>query len=181
MTITELYDINMIVRNIEEALLIDGSDYSEKDVNVILNNVLNRIIRQHNVDLRNTTIKDDALYASKHRGQVTLFVENISMLHARLCGYLHVVRYHNRISVKASNIGFLGFTAASFKSFLVATMSSKTVESTRDAQEAIKRKFGSISVCIEKKMLLIMLISQQLGFDEMAAAIAEIFYIGMVV
>ena len=36
MDISSLYDINRIVNNLEVALCIDGVDYAEKDMDVIL-------------------------------------------------------------------------------------------------------------------------------------------------
>ena len=50
MTISDNYDINRIVTNIELALLIDGKDYGEKETETILNNIRGRIIRQHQID-----------------------------------------------------------------------------------------------------------------------------------
>lgn len=56
MNISEMYDINRIVLNIEVALQIDGKDYGEKDVNVIMENIMGRIIRQYQIDLHNRKI-----------------------------------------------------------------------------------------------------------------------------
>ena len=59
MTSSDMYDINRIILNVEQALCIDGSDYGEKDVDVIIENVTNRIITKHQLDLHNRKITDD--------------------------------------------------------------------------------------------------------------------------
>ena len=59
MTISDMYDINRIILNVEQALCIDGSDYGEKDVDVIIENVTNRIITKYQLDLHNRKITDD--------------------------------------------------------------------------------------------------------------------------
>ena len=178
MTISEMYDINRIVIDIEVALQIDGQDYGEKDVDVILNNIKNRIIRQYQIDLHNNKITDDVLYVGKARSGAVLFVENIAALHSRLTGYLHIVRYLGRITVRPMNVNYMGFSQASLLSFFMAAMTARTLPDCQSAINAIKKKFGSVNSCIEKKLILILLVCYEFGFDEMVSAVAEIFYLG---
>lgn len=178
MTISEMYDINRIVIDIEVALQIDGKDYGEKDVDVILENIMNRIIRQYQIDLHGRKITDDDLYIGKSRSSAVLFVENVSTLHGRLCGYLHIARYQTHVIVRPININYMGFAQGSFMSFFMAAMTARTLPDCDAAIQAIKRKFGSVNNCIEKKLILIMLVSYYFGFNEMVAAIAEIMYLG---
>ena len=93
MDISSLYDINRIVNNLEVALCIDGVDYAEKDMDVILKNIKNRIIRQYQLDLTSTKITDTALYVGRSRTAAAMFTENIAALHGQLCGYLQIARY----------------------------------------------------------------------------------------
>lgn len=181
MTITEQYDINKILVDIEVALCIDGKDYAEKDVDTIFESIYNRIIRQYQLDLRNRKITDADLYVGKARPQAVLFVENISALHGRLCGYLQIARYHKQVTIKPSNINYMGFSDTSFKSFLIAAQAAYTQSSIDSAVRAIKGKFGTINSCTEKKLILIMLVSHALGFGELVASIAEIMYLGMMI
>ena len=46
------------------------------------------------------------------------------------------------------------------------------------AMQAIKRKFGSVNSCLEKKLILIMIVAYEFGLYELVASIAEIFYLG---
>lgn len=178
MNISDMYDINRIVLDIEVALQIDGKDYGEKDVDVIIENVMNRIIRQYQIDLHGRKITDDALYIGKSRSSAVLFVENIANLHARLCGYLQVARFQTRVTIRPLNINYMGFAQASLMSFFMAAMTSRTLPDCNAAMQAIKRKFGSVNNCIEKKFVLILLICYEFGFDEMVSSISEIFYLG---
>lgn len=178
MNISEMYDVNTIILNIEVALQIDGKDYGEKDVDVIMENIMGRIIRQYQIDLHNRKITDESLYVGKSRSAAVMFVENIAALHSRLCGYLQIVRYQTHATVKPANINYMGFTQVSFMAFFMAAMSARTLPDCEAAINAIKLKFGSINSCIEKKFILILLVCYQFGFDEMVAAIAETMYLG---
>lgn len=178
MNISEMYDINRIVLDIEVALQIDGKDYGEKDITVIMENIRNRIIRQYQIDLHGRKVSDDDLYIGKSRSAAVLFVENVATLHARLCGYLQIVRYQAHATIKPGNINYMGFTQASFMSFFMAAMNMRTLPDCATAINAIKLKFGSINSCIEKKFMLILLVCYEFGFNEMVAAIAEVMFIG---
>lgn len=178
MTISDMYDINRIVLDIEIALQIDGKDYGEKDVDVIVENIMNRIIRQYQIDLHGRKVTDDALYIGKSRSSAALFVENVASLHARLCGYLQVARYQTHLTIRPLNINYMGFAQASLMSFFIAAMTARTLPDCNTAIQAIKRKFGSVNNCIEKKFILILLVCYEFGFDEMVSSIAEIFYLG---
>lgn len=178
MTISELYDINRIILDTEVALQIDGKDYSEKDVDVVMENIRNRIIRQYQIDLHNRTISDDSLYIGKSRASAVLFIENIATLHAKLCGYLQIVRYNKNVTIKAVNINYMGFTQKTFMSFFMAAMGANTMPNIDTAINAIKRKFGSVNSCMEKKLILLMIVCYEFGLYEMVASIAEIMYLG---
>lgn len=178
MVISELYDINRIILDIEVALQIDGKDYSEKDVDVILENIRNRIIRQYQIDLHDRKVSDDSLYIGKARSSAVLFIENIAALHAKLCGYLQIVRYNKIVTIKAVNINYMGFTQKSFISLFMAAIGSSTIPNIGTAIEAIKRKFGSVNNCIEKKLILILIVAYEFGLYELVASISEILYLG---
>ncbi len=178
MNISEMYDINRIVIDIELALQIDGQDYGEKDVDVILDNIKNRIIRQYQIDLRDKKVTDESLYIGGRRSSAVLFVENMTQLHGRLCGWLHIARYQTHLTIKPLNINYMGFTQDSFMSFFKSCMTIRTIPNCETPIQAIKRKFGSINSCIEKKFILILLVCYDFGFYEMVSAIAETFYLG---
>ena len=100
MTISDNYVIDEILTQLEIALQIDGVDYAEKDVNVIVNNVKTRIARQYNVDLKGTNITDSTLFIDKFRSASVLFVDNVTRIHSMLCGYLQIVRYKAVVLVR---------------------------------------------------------------------------------
>lgn len=178
MDISSMYDINRIVISLEVALQIDGQDYAEKDVSVIIDNVKKRIIRQYQVDLTSCKIFDDDLTIGRSRNSAVLFIENVASLHGQLCGYLQIVRYTGEVKIKPVNVNYLGFVEKSLMSVFQLAMRKKTVPALKDAMEAVKIKVGSINNCLEKKMFLIMIVAYELGFYEVMAAVAEILYHG---
>lgn len=178
MDISRMYNIDDLVRSLEVALQIDGADYAERSVDTIIKSIKNRIIRQYQVDLTDVKMNDDALYMGKTRAQAMLFLENISMLHANLCGYLQTVRFNGNFIIKPSNVNYLGVREKPLMSFLQLCMRSKTVPSINASMDAIKYKIGSISTCLEKKIFLLLVVSYELGFYELMATLAEVLYLG---
>lgn len=178
MGISETYDIQRIIRDIEVALQIDGGDYGEKDVDTILSNIYMRIIRQYQLDLRGKSIYDESFYLGKSKDYAVLFVDNISALHSRLCGYLQIVRYTKYVTIKPANINWMGFRDKSLLSFFISAMDKNTIEDIHTAVQAIKGKFRSINMCTEKRLILILIVAYELGFNELVAAISEILYLG---
>ena len=174
MTISELYDVNSILIDIEAALQIDGKDYGERDVDKIMDNIYTRIIRQRGIDLKGRKITDDTLYVGKSRGPAVLFVENITQLHAMLCGYLQVVRYIMHVTIRPININYMGFTKSSFMSFLANASNHSHLKDISGAMRAIKGKFSSVNNCLEKKLILILIVAYELGFSELMASVAEV-------
>ena len=180
MQISDMYDITRIVRDIETALCIDGVDYGEKDIDTIVENVTNRIIVQHQIDLHGRTLTDDVLYVGRARSSTVLFVENLAFMHARLCGYsAAIVRYNRRVTIRPVNINYMGFTTETLKSFFMAAQMEATMPSINTAISAIGRKFGSVNSCIEKQIILIMIVAYRIGAYELVAGLAEIMYMGM--
>lgn len=178
MNIAEIYDINRIIINLEIAFQIDGTDYAEKNIDTIIKNIKNRIIRQYQVDLTNNKITDDAIAMGRSRNQASLFIENVANLHSQLCGYLQIVRYTSYVTVKPINVNYLGFTDKSLMGFLQLCIRQSTIPAAANPMEAVKLKVSSINNCIEKKLFLILIVAYELGFNEVMAAIAEILYLG---
>lgn len=180
MTISDMYDINRIILSVEQALCIDGSDYGEKDVDIIIENVTNRIITNYQIDLHERKATDDSLYVGKSRSSAVLFCENIAQLHASLAGYsASIIRYNRLVTVRPINMNYMGFTKETLRSFYMAALQKSTIPSIETAINAIKRKFGSINNCTEKKIMLIIIIAYQFGLYELVSVLAEIMYHGM--
>lgn len=178
MVISDLYNIEEILTSLETALQIDGMDYSERDATVILNNVRTRIARQYQVDLRNTKMDDPTLYVDKFRSAAVLFMENVARVHAQLCGYLQVARYNTDIIISPRNIGYMGYNDDSFMTVLRYCMNKQTIPSAAEPIESLKQKLGTVTICREKRVILLMIVSYELGFYEVMASLAEIMYTG---
>ena len=101
------------------------------------------------------------------------------MIHARLCGYLQIVRFNKQVMIKPINMNYMGFSSTSFRSFLMAALDEDGMQNIQQAVNAIANRFGSINSCIEKKLIMLMLISYKMGLYEVVSSIAEIFYLGM--
>lgn len=178
MTISDNYNIDSIITELEVALQIDGSDYAEKDVTRIISNIKKRIARQYQVDLTNTKIDDPTLFVDKYRNASTLFVESVTRIHGMLCGYLQIVRYTTSVLIRPSNVNYLGFNDDSLLNFLALCMRRDTIPSVVESIESVKLKLASVNSCREKRLFIILVVSFELGFYEVMAAVAEILYLG---
>lgn len=178
MTISEMYDIDRILTDMEVAMQIDGKDYGEKDMDVVIRNVKTRIARQYHVDLSTCKVDDPALYVDKFRNASVLFVENITRIHAMMCGYLQCARYNTSCIVRPSNVNYLGYNDESLMTFLSLCQRKKTLPSVKESIEGLKQKLASVNATREKRLFLLLVVSYEIGFYEVAASAAEILYTG---
>lgn len=178
MYILDDYNIAKIIFDLEVTLQLDGRDYQEKDVGTIYENVLRRISKQYGLNLKDAPVTDASWYAGERRTDAVLFMDNLTHQHGRLCGYLQIVRYIQKIDIKASNINFAGFTPNSMDNLWIACMSRMLIPNTKEAMMSLEKRFSTLGMCLEKRLLLILMITHRLGLYEIVAAIAEIFYLG---
>lgn len=178
MYVLDNYNITDIILQLELTLQVDGRDYQERDVETIYQNVLRRISKQYRLDLSNSPITDASWYAGDTRSDAVLLMDNLTHQHGMLCGYLQIVRYIQKIDIKMSTINYAGFTPQSMDNFFLACMSRMSVPNTKEAITAIEKRFGTLGMCPEKRLLLLLMITYRLGLYELVAAIAEIFYLG---
>lgn len=188
MTISENYNLSDIVLKLETILQIDGRDYGEKDVTVIMDNIYKRIMRQYQLDLTDKKLTDEELYIGTSREKAVLLLDNITQLHSTLSGYTQIIRYKNsnsnkknNIEVRGRNISYFGASQKGFNTFIRACMFEDLVSTTDQAFEFMISKFGTISKCMEKRLLLIMIVARKLGLKELVSCICEVFLIGEIV
>ncbi len=175
MNISTMYDLKKIIRELEVQLHIDGQDYAEKNVDVIIKNIKIRLLREYQLDFSQSKITD---MEGINSAASALFTDAIFVSHSRLAGYLANCMYLNSISVTPVHINYAGLTRESFISFLTYASKEKYNSTIEEYISTLKLKFGSINICDEKKLILIIIVARELGFDEIASVIAQILYLG---
>lgn len=178
MYILDNYSITELILQLELTLQIEARDYQERDVDVIFQNVLKRIAKQYRLNLEDRPITDAAWYAGDSRADAVLLMDNLTHQHAMLCGYLQIVRYTQKIDIRASAINYAGFTPHSLDNFWSSMITRMLIANTREAVKTVEKRFGTIGMCLEKRLLLLLFITYRLGLFELTASIAEIFYLG---
>lgn len=185
MTISDKYILSDIIGTLETVLQIDGRDYGEREIDTIMNNIYNRIQKQYQLDLRDKDLTDDSLYIGPSRESAVLLMDNVADLHAKLSGYILTIQYKckNRdakqmIEVRGRNVNYFGASPAGFRNFCMACKLQAVVESIGPAMDFMCSQFGTISKCLEKRLLLIMIVSRKLGLHEIVSCLATIFAIG---
>lgn len=181
MNLASRYNISDIIRELETALQLDGSDFEERDVNVVIKNVKNRIRQQYSVDLTNVKITSVDLEIGVQRNATEVFVDNIVRIHALLCGWCQIVRYKTSINISVSSVNNFGFTPESLRGTLKKLQCESTSASVSADIQAIKSKLAAVSVCKEKRLMMILIIAYELGFTELSASIAEILCLSQLV
>lgn len=177
-SISSLNDIEKVVLDLEVILKIDGNDYEKKDINVIINDVKKRILKQYHIDLIEYKLDDEVLSEGRNRESVVLFIDNVARCHEKLTAYLHIVRYKKEVKVKPVKIAYAGLEEESLMSVLRRLCSEKTMKSAEQAIEVLKHNMAYIDKCLEKRIMLIMIIAYELGIYELCAACAEVLYLG---
>lgn len=177
MNITEFYDLNEIVQEIELALLMTGDDHHETDLDKVIENVRRRITGHHAINLVDFNLDSIELEMSQSREGVAIYLDNMSRLHAKLCGVVELTRFTKTNRVSLSDINYLGFKPMHVKSTLKAMQSKDKIPSVENNIQAIKGRLSSIDNCMEKRLLVIAVICHELGMDEMMSTIAELLWL----
>ena len=111
---------------------------------------------------------------------MSLFVDNIARIHAKFAGYAQIERYHTKYQTDLNKINYLGFDEKSLRTALLAIHTKTMQPRVTDVIKAIKGKLGTINTCIEKRLFMLIVITHELGFNEVAACISEIFVQGTI-
>lgn len=174
MTIKDCYDLQTILRELESILAISASDYEERDVDVVLNRVRERLERQYQLAFVDGKLDDTVVDLNAVNSQAAIFIDNAARVHSKVSGYCQIARYKKELNITLGNINYLGFTQDSLKVNLYALGLESTQSAVVDTIQSLKKKMGSISVCAEKRLLLTTIIAYEIGLGELASACAEV-------
>ena len=180
MNIIECYDLHSIVKELELALQIEDGDLRETDIEKLLDNVKRKINREYQVDVINYKVNAAELELSQMREATAIFIENITGIHAKLCGYSQVRRYLCTHDISLEDINYLGLTKESMKVNLIALQRACYQPRVGDFIAVLKKKLPTISNSWEKRLFVLAVVCEDLGFFEVTASIAEILYQSMV-
>ncbi len=180
MNISEMYDIEQIIREAEVLFQIDGTDYDEPDIDKVLSRIKQRLGRQVQIDFSRGNMTDQSITEGIYRSQALVFVNSASIVHARLCGLGGIQRYRKVSPISLRDINYLGFTEKSLKENLKALQMQRTEASASESVKLIGNTLGIISICKEKRLFLLLIVAYELGFHEISAAIAELLIMGMI-
>lgn len=176
MNIGECYDLHSIIKELELALQIEDGDLRETDMDKLMANIKKKIAIQYNVDLTGFKINSPEIELSQRREDAALFIENIARIHAKLCGYAQVKRYLYTNEISMEDINYLGLTRDSFKKNIIAMEREYFQPRVSSFIEVLKQRLPNISNSWEKRLLVLAVVTIELGFTEVAASIAEIIH-----
>ena len=185
MTISDNFSLSDILLKLETALQIDGRDYGERDVDIIMSNIYKRIQRQYQLDLTNTKLTDDALYIGPTRQSAQLFLDNLTELFGKLAGYSILLNFkidgtnsNTVIEIMPRNISYCSASRKGFMQFMSRCRVQSLVQTQDPVFKYIEQQFGTFAKCNEKRLILIMIVAYRLGLYELICIIANIFIIG---
>ena len=174
MTITDCYELPVILREIETMLAVSGSDYEERDIDVVVSRVRERLERQYQLTFIEGKIDSTSVDLSAIHSSAVIFIDNAARVHAKVSGYCQIARFKKKLSLSLGNINYLGFTQETLKENLFALGMEATQPMVSDNVQSLKKKLAFISVCAEKRLILMMIIAYEIGLGELASACAEI-------
>lgn len=179
MNIKDYYkDIDSILRDCEVAFLVDGADYAERDIDVMINKIKQRFLKHNSIDLNKGKLRDLAGQPGVVGGAVRVYIDNLASIHARVCALCQIFRYTADCPIDISETNYLGFTPDTMKTFLQAMQREALEQRVGDSIEALKEKMAIINVSSVKRFVVIMILAYEFGVNEISAAIAEILYLG---
>lgn len=180
MVISDCYDLQNIIVELEIALQIDAIDYDEKNLDNLIKNVKTRISRQYQLNLTEHKIGSADLDLGVYKSAATIFVDNLASIHSKICGLCQLIRYEMRVPISLAEINYMGFTKDTLKVSLIALQKKKTQPKAGEVLNAIKDKLPTVSLCWEKRLFVLAIVAYELGLNELTATIAEVLYLGLI-
>lgn len=182
MRLKDDYELESVIRGLEVALQVDGSTYDEKDISKAIMDVKKRLTRQYvHIDFINFRIGDPEIEKlGDAASTVVLFLDGIASVHSKLCAYTQIVRFTCNCPVDLMKINYLGIEEDSLKTNIMKMERERLLPSIEPVIKAIEDRLNSISYCLEKRIIMLLVISYELGLYEITATIAELLHISMV-
>jgi len=177
MKIGDLYDIEEIVKQVNVFLHIDGKDQTEPDFDVVIRRVRMRFNQHYGLGLTpGQKLTDDDLEMGTSANNIQFIIQTAQDFVDKFSGYNMYVRYSGYVKVRPGNISCMGFDENDFLKLMKSLTRVQTYPESWG--ELIKTKLPAVSNKLEKKLIIIMLVCDNLGLNEIVASIAEIMYYG---
>lgn len=170
------HDFLGIIAEAEVSLCIDGNDYASRDIDQAIDSIKNKIERQFGIDFNYSL--NEMVNGSSIMDEASTFVDSVYYIYCRLCACSQYFRYIGEIPVKPKAINYAGYTKNSFLGLMRLLTIDGKYESVEQSVEQLKYRLGTIPMCVERKLLMILVICYGLNLYEMVACIAELLYIG---
>lgn len=173
-----IHDFYSNIKELEVILCIDGVDYATRDIDIAISNIKDRISKQYYIDFNNTNNVDNIYNNTVVNNEVNVFVDNIFFMYNKICGSSHYFLYSGKIPVNLSKVNYMGITKDSMLGVLKLLQVEGNYEIVVEAMEQIKYKIGTVPMCNEKRLFMLLYVSYILKLYELTSVIAQILYIG---
>lgn len=169
------FDINKELDTLQGLAHIQTSDYG-LDGETAITQILQRLGAAYYVDLTKHKLTDEVVSLS--RG-IPELIRNLAEVYAHIAAYTQLQRYYNKSSIQIKKVGYLGFAASATSQLLAACSSHDYEESIEGPLRAVTAKYDTLSISIERKLTLILILMYRLGLCEFAGVIADLFLVGI--
>lgn len=171
-----VHNFSGIVQELEVSLCIDGKHYERRDIDEVISDIKHRIQLSYSIDLTGTHEEN---YAGTLIGdEVVNFLDTMKFNYDNVCGLSHYFRYIGEIPINLAKINYLGITKDSMLAVLKMLQMEGRHCNLKSAIEDIEVRIGTIEMCIEKKLFMLLCVSYEIGLFELTAVLAEILYLG---
>ena len=169
------FDINAELETLQGLLHIQTSDYG-LDGETAIAQIQQRLGAAYAIDLTKSKLTDESVKFSKG---IPELIKNIAQVYSHVTAYTQLQRYYNQCSIQPKNVGYLGFAAGSTAQLLAACNNADFIEVLDSPLKAVTAKYDTLSISIERKLTLILLLMYRLGIYEFTGAIADLFLVGV--
>lgn len=174
----QVHGIDAIVTEAEVALKIEGYDYEETNFSKIFSNIKKRINKEYQIDLNIGKVNDISFETGIYKAAVSLFLDTMAGVHMKLSAECQLERYQLITSTHPQRLNWFGFTKESLLELLKHAQIRKHIPECEKAIKKIEESLATINFCLEKRLIMLMCVSYEVGVYEIVSIIAEILYIG---
>jgi hypothetical protein len=154
-------------------------EYDEKDTDKIINNAKKKLENAYQVKL-DKSIYEVQIQNAFVSESLDVFLEQIVECMKSITAYTCIVMFTRINPIALADVNYLGYDAKLLRVALKYLQDKKLYEQRSTITPALRNAVSNVDMSPVKRLLIIMLMAEELGLPEVVASLAQFLYIGAI-
>ena len=173
--LTDAFTLPQALLSLENTLRIE---YTENDVSRVIKDAKQRLENayQCRLDKPVYTVQAENALVSEN---LNVFMQELSAGYKQITALIsHSIWEKHKIPLNLADVNYLGFTSETINTLLNMLCDSSSFERKGNSLAAVTNALNSVEMCQIKRLFIVMLTLDELGMTDVAAACAQLLYLG---